>query len=105
MSHFTDLSDEQLAHRVMSTERELVAARFRHSMNQLENTASLRDLRRDVARLRTEARRREAAQGLMKDALIASFKGSFQRDGSESEAPAAKGGFLSGLVDKLSTAE
>jgi large subunit ribosomal protein L29 len=101
---FADLSDEQLVHKMMSTERELIAARFAHAANQLENTASLRVLRKDIARLQTEARTRETAGGLNKDALIAKYRGSFSSDG----APAAageQGGFLQGIVDKLASAE
>ena len=55
MALFTDLTDEQLVHKVLQVERDLVTARFKHSMNQLENTARLRVLRRDIARLQTEA--------------------------------------------------
>ena len=53
-SNFSEFSDEALVHKVLDNERVLVAARFKHSMNQLENTASLRFVRRDIARFRTE---------------------------------------------------
>jgi len=103
----TDYTDEQLVHRVLQAERELVAARFKRSMNQLENTARLRVLRREIARLRTEARARETANGLAKDALIvkhrATFGGVVTRPSGA--APAEKGGFLSGIVDKLTGKE
>lgn len=103
---YGDLSDEQLIHSVLRKERELVRARFRHSTNQLENTAELKVLRREVARLLTEARRREVAQGLGKDALLAGHRGSFRTEGEESaEAAPEKGGFLSGIVDKLTGKE
>ena len=38
---YADLSDADLVHKVLQTERDLVTARFKHSLNQLENTASL----------------------------------------------------------------
>lgn len=101
-----DLSDEQLIHRVFESERELVQARFRHSMNQLENTAKLKQLRREIAKLKTETRTREVAQGLSKGALVHTHRQSFGGQAAVSEgAPEQKGGFLSGIVDKLSGKE
>ena len=106
---FADLSDEQLVHRVLQSERDLVAARFKHSLNQLENTAKLGVLRRDIARLRTEARARELAAGLRKGDLLAKHRTSFAgagkpAAGGETKAT-EKGGFLSGIVDKLTGKE
>lgn len=102
-----ELSDEQLVHRVFEQERMLVQARFRHSMNQLENTAKLRDLRKEIARLKTEARTREIAQGLPKGQLIHVHRQTFsaQSAAGAEQAPEQKGGFLSGIVDKLSGKE
>lgn len=98
---YADLNDSDLVKKVFEVERELVALRFKHSTNQLENTASLRNLRREIARLKTEARSREAAQGLSKDGLIAAHRPT----GPVGEAPkdeAKGGGFLQGIVDKIS---
>jgi ribosomal protein L29 len=103
---FADLSDEQLVHRALQLERDLVTVRFKHSMNQLANTAEVRDIRREIAQLRTEARARELKAGLSKNALLANHRGSFApaaRGGAA--APADKGGFLSGIVDKLTGKE
>lgn len=107
MAQFTDMSDEQLVHRVLQVERDLVSARFKHSMSQLENTSRLRVLRTEIARLRTEARRREVAGALAKNALLAKHRGSFQgaRPAASGAAPAERGGFLSGIVDKLTGKE
>lgn len=105
-ANYGDLSDEQLVHAVLRTERSLVRARFRHSTNQLENTAELKVLRRQVARMLTEARRREQVQGLGRDALLAGHRGTFRAEGEEqAEAAPEKGGFLSGIVDKLTGKE
>lgn len=102
-AQYAELSDEQLVHRVFSTERELIQARFRHSTNQLENSAHLRVLRKEIARLKTEARRREIAQGLAKDLLIHTHRQTFAPTAVEAgTTEEAKGGFLSGIVDKLS---
>lgn len=104
---FTELSDEQLVHKALAAERDLVVARFSHSAGSLENTAALSVLRKDIARIRTEARRREREQGLAKDALVNAHRSSFASsggvDGGESDE--AKGGFLKGIVDKLTNNE
>ena len=100
---FADLSDEQLVHQILTTERELVRAQFAHSQQQLENTAVLGTLRRTVARLKTETRTREAAAGLRKNALVDQYAKTFQAAVGETggETAQEKGGFLSGIVDKL----
>ena len=98
-----ELSDEQVVHRMLQAERDMVSARFKLSMNQLENTASLRVMRREIARLQTEARRREKEQDLPKNRLMALHRASFGggETASTSGATAEKGGFLSGVVDRL----
>lgn len=106
MAAFTDKSDQELIHDLFDSERGLMAARIRHSMNQLENTAELKVLRRRIARLHTEARRRELEQGLLKDSLIHAHRQTYvaSADGAE-QGSAEKGGFLSGIVDKLAGQE
>jgi ribosomal protein L29 len=98
----TALSDEQLTHRMFDAERELVTARFAHGSGALENTAGLSVLRKQVARIKTEARRRENDQGLAKGALIRSHRRTWQATDVAPEADAPEGGgFLKGIVDKL----
>jgi large subunit ribosomal protein L29 len=99
-----ELADQELVHFLLSQERELVDRRFKHSLNRLENTSSLRDVRRNIARLRTELRAREIATGVGPNTLTRQYRGSFSHelDGSVS---AEKGGFLSNVVDKLSSDE
>lgn len=101
-----ELSDQQLVFSVLEIERDVIAARFKHSTNQLENTAQLRDMRRRVASLHTEARRREIAQGLPKDSLMHQHRRDFGGSSVvlDSDSP-EKGGFLSGIVDKLTASE
>ena len=48
-----ELSAEELVAKSNELRGELFAARIRHSTGQLENTAKLRTLRRDVARIET----------------------------------------------------
>jgi large subunit ribosomal protein L29 len=58
-----DLSDEELGAKVRELRDELFGARVKHATGQLENTAKLRTLRRDVARVETIlAQRRGAAR-------------------------------------------
>jgi large subunit ribosomal protein L29 len=97
---FADLDNAALAARYVETERELTLARFQHGLGQLENSARLRVLRHDIARLRTELRTREIAAGLAKDSLLRANR--VKSTGpAPTKATAEKGGFLQGIVDKL----
>jgi ribosomal protein L29 len=103
-----EMTDEQLVHQVLQAERSLVDSRFRHSMGQLEDTTSLRGHRRSIARMLTEARTREAAQGLTKNALVEMHKTTFNPEVVPTPVPPTggeEGGFLSGVVDKLAESE
>lgn len=95
------LSDEQLVHRELQLERELIAAGFRHRTGQLEDTESLGRTRREIARARTAQRQRELAQGLAKDALRRQYRPTFDPQAAEAAAGGASGGFVKGIVDKL----
>ena len=97
------LEDEALVYFPLANERELVARRFKHSQSQLENTASLRDVRRDIARARTELRAREISTGAGPNTLTRAHRGSYSGAAADQEAP--KSGFLSGVVDKLTADE
>ncbi len=57
-----ELTDEELRARAAELQEELFRLRFRGATQQLENTALLGSLRRDVARLKTILRQRELAQ-------------------------------------------
>lgn len=95
------LTDQDLVTKLHQSERDLVSARFKHSTNQLENTATLRDLRRTIARLKTEARRREEQQGLGKNELLAKHRPA-DAEASTGESKSS-GGFLQGIVDRISS--
>lgn len=56
-----NLSSEELGSKVSELRHELFTARVRHSTGQLEDTARLRLLRRDVARVETVLRERREA--------------------------------------------
>ncbi len=100
----SELSDQDLVAKMFSVERDLVSARFKHSTSTLENTAELRNLRKEIARLRTETRTRELAQGLSKDALIQQHRpkpGDVAAAASNEDSGESQGSFLSGIVDKI----
>jgi len=97
-----ELSDEQLAHEVLQAERQLASLQFQHAMSALENTAQLGRVRKSIARLETEARKRELEQGLAKDSLVQQHaKTIAEGEGAQVGQVDASGGFLSGIVDKL----
>jgi large subunit ribosomal protein L29 len=54
-----DLSDTELAERIDTVRRDLFGLRFQHATGELDNTAGLRQAKREVARALTVARQRE----------------------------------------------
>ena len=57
-SQLRDLSDESLREHIETQRRELFGLRLQHATGELDNTARLRILRRDLARALTVARQR-----------------------------------------------
>jgi len=57
-----DLSAEELAAKSAELRRELFNLRLKHATGQLENTARLKTLRRDIARAETVLRGRQGAE-------------------------------------------
>lgn len=55
------LSDAELTDELAVMEREYQKFQFDHAIKGLENPLSLRGMRRDIARVKTEMRRREMA--------------------------------------------
>jgi large subunit ribosomal protein L29 len=55
------LGDAELVERLAEAKEELFNLRFQHATGQLENTARLGQLKKDIARLETELRQREIA--------------------------------------------
>jgi large subunit ribosomal protein L29 len=64
-----DLSDSELLDQLASAKEELFNLRFQHVTGQLDNTARLGVVRKQVARVNTELREREiaAAESLAAD--------------------------------------
>ena len=61
-----DLPDHDLVERLSESKQELFNLRFQHVTGQLDNSARLGQLRKDIARINTELREREitAAEAL-----------------------------------------
>lgn len=58
-SELRELDGGELQERLVEAKEELFNLRFQDATGQLDNYRRLRDLRRDVARIRTEMRARE----------------------------------------------
>ena len=58
-----ELSDDELVAKAGELRGELFNLKIKHSTGQLEDTARLAHLRRDVARVQTVIREREATKG------------------------------------------
>jgi large subunit ribosomal protein L29 len=54
-----NLSEVDLQSRIDEEELRLKKLKFTHAISPVENPLSIRELRRDIARLKTELRRRE----------------------------------------------
>jgi large subunit ribosomal protein L29 len=98
---FADLDDAGVVAKLAERQYELVRARFALSMGRLEDTASLSGIRKGIARVKTELRRREIAAGLATDDLVRTHKLHAWRPDAAAEEAAPAGGLLSGVVDKL----
>lgn len=59
-SQFRDLSLDQLDDELVKLKREQFNLRFQAASGQLENTARVRQVRRDIARVKTIARQKQS---------------------------------------------
>ena len=57
-SDLRDLTDKALVEHISTSRRDLFGLRLQHATGELENTASLRSIKRDLARALTVARQR-----------------------------------------------
>lgn len=51
-----ELSAVEMNDKLVDLKKELFALRFQHAINQLDNTARLKAVKKDIARVRTELR-------------------------------------------------
>lgn len=105
MSELNELTDEKLVHRELDLERKLLDFNFKHRSGQLDDHSVLRKMRRDIARSRTEQRRREIEAGLAKDQLRRTHRPTFKPSSVVGEAVESAGGFLQGIKGKLGIEE
>ena len=56
------MSDDEMDAEVLKLKKERFNLRFQRATGQLENTSRIREARRDIARLKTIARQKRAAQ-------------------------------------------
>lgn len=54
-----EFSNDELLNELAETQTQYGKMKFEHSVRGLENPLTIRDVRRDIARLKTEVRRRE----------------------------------------------
>ena len=57
-----DMTDAELQEHLQTARRELFGLRFQHATGELDNTAGLKQAKRDIARALTIAREREIDQ-------------------------------------------
>jgi large subunit ribosomal protein L29 len=60
-AEYRELKDEELEARLEDARKELFNLRFRHATGQLDNSARLGQVRKEIARLATLVREREIA--------------------------------------------
>ncbi len=58
-NNFHNMTDTELENKLKDLKTELFNLRFRHASGQLENPLSIRNCKRDIARVNTELRARE----------------------------------------------
>ena len=61
-SELRELSPDQLEDRLRELREELFNLRFQYATRQLTNTARIREVRRDIARIATQQRQLELAE-------------------------------------------
>ncbi len=59
-NEFHNMTDAELTQKLQDLKSELFNLRFRHASGQLENPVSIRTCKRDIARVNTEIRARQA---------------------------------------------
>jgi large subunit ribosomal protein L29 len=62
-SEIKDLSVTDLEQKLSETREELFNLRFQLATGQIDNTGRIKDVKRDIARILTEMRMREIAEG------------------------------------------
>lgn len=61
-SEIREMSVDEMNEKLVSLKEELFNLRFQHTVNQLENTARLKAVKKDIARIKTTLRAAELAE-------------------------------------------
>ena len=61
-SEIRDMTAQELENKLVDLKKELFALRFQHTVNQLDNPARLKAVKKDIARIKTIMRERSAAE-------------------------------------------
>ena len=61
-SEIKDMTVDEMNQKLVSLKEELFALRFQLAVNQLDNTARLKAVKKDIARIKTSLRAAELAQ-------------------------------------------
>jgi ribosomal protein L29 len=94
-----EVSDKELIHAELQLDRDMVNLRFAKQMGTLKETHKFKEIRREIARLRTEQVARENARGLAKNSLKDLHKGTFEA--RVDEKVTAEGSFASELNEQM----
>src|SRR6056300_853954 len=92
------MSDEELVHAELQLDRDLVTLRFQKKAGNGKDMHKSKEVRRNIARLRTEQIAREKAAGLAKNSLRDQYRSTFQISADDLASQAAEtGSFASEL--------
>ena len=61
-SEIRDMTAQELENKLVDLKKELFALRFQHTVNQLDNPARLKAVKKDIARIKTIIREQSNAQ-------------------------------------------
>lgn len=101
-----EMSDEAIVHAELQLDRDLVALRFQKKSGVTVGIHKSKQVRKNIARLRSEQRAREIAGNLEKDSLRETHRGSFSPAENELASQAVKGSsFASDLNEQMEEEE
>ena len=96
-SEIRSLSDEELVHAELQLQRDIVHERMSIDEDRSADVMLFGKIRKAIARLRTEQRRRELEQNVSKDSLRSKYRKTFKYEKSVSASIQS----LSDLADKI----
>jgi large subunit ribosomal protein L29 len=92
LAKIRNLSDEELTQQVKTTAEQLFRLRFQVSLGQNDGVKKLRELRKEIAQIKTVAKERELGiRGAVPDSTKDTTKGTTKDTAKAGAVPAAKG--------------